>query len=142
MWVYERWGRRHAAMVCNVIRYRARSSVREVGKVLGVPSTTLDRVSKLLGHWGSNIDAQLLRNVGLDPEQPTHTHLLRLSAELLDFPRHLSIHPGGFLLGSDPVDSMVPIEPASMEQRTVIQWDKYDVEDLGCSRSTCSRSDR
>jgi error-prone DNA polymerase len=131
LWVYERWGRRHAAMVANVIRYRARSAVREVGKVLGVPSTTLDRVSKLLGHWGSNIDAQLLRNVGLDPEQPTHAHLLRLSAELLDFPRHLSIHPGGFLLGSDPVDSMVPIEPASMEQRTVIQWDKYDVEDLG-----------
>jgi error-prone DNA polymerase len=131
LWVYERWGRRHAAMVANVIRYRARSAVREVGKVLGVPNTTLDRVAKLLGHWGSNIDAQLLRNVGLDPEQPTHTHLLRLSAELLDFPRHLSIHPGGFLLGSDPVDSMVPIEPASMEQRTVIQWDKYDVEDLG-----------
>src|SRR5690606_39557730 len=100
-------------------------------KVLGVPQTTLDRISKLLGHWGSNIEPTLLHQVGLDPEQPTHTHLLRLSAELLDFPRHLSIHPGGFLLGSDPVDSMVPIEPASMEQRTVIQWDKYDVEDLG-----------
>ncbi|WP_106093161.1 error-prone DNA polymerase [Enhygromyxa salina] len=130
-WVYKRWGRRHAAMVANVIRYRARSSVREVGKVLGLPQTTLDRVAKLLGHWGANIDAQLLTNVGLDPAQPIHTHLLRLSAELLDFPRHLSIHPGGFLLGSDPVDAMVPIEPASMEQRTVIQWDKYDVEDLG-----------
>src|SRR5690606_19829063 len=72
-----------------------------------------------------------LETVGLDPDQPVHRHLLRLTAELLDFPRHLSIHPGGFLLGSDPVDSMVPIEPASMDERTVIQWDKYDVEDLG-----------
>jgi error-prone DNA polymerase len=130
-WVYKRWGRRHAAMVANVIRYRARSAVREVGKVLGMPQTALDRVAKLLGHWGASIDAKLLATVGLDPEHPVHGHLLRLSSELLDFPRHLSIHPGGFLLGSDPVDSMVPIEPASMADRTVIQWDKYDVEDLG-----------
>ncbi len=134
-WVYRRWGRRHAAMVANVIRYRARSAVREVGKVLGMPQTALDRVAKHLGHshgrWGASIDAKLLTSVGLDPEHPVHGHLLRLSGELLDFPRHLSIHPGGFLLGSDPVDSMVPIEPASMDDRTVIQWDKYDVEDLG-----------
>ncbi|EDM79020.1 DNA polymerase III, alpha subunit [Plesiocystis pacifica SIR-1] len=132
-WVYARWGRRHAAMVANVIRYRARSAVREVGKVLGLPQTCLDRVSKLLGHHyhGGSVDPELLRTVGLDPEHPIHEHLIRLSTELLDFPRHLSIHPGGFLLGSDPVDSMVPIEPASMEGRTVIQWDKYDVEDLG-----------
>jgi len=130
-WVYDRWGRRHAAMVANVIRYRARSAVREVGKVLGVPQTALDGVAKLLGHWGAAIDGSMLTRVGLDPNQPIHGHLLRLTAELIDFPRHLSIHPGGFLLGSDPVDSMVPIEPASMAKRTVIQWDKYDVEDLG-----------
>ncbi|NVB40887.1 error-prone DNA polymerase [Pseudenhygromyxa sp. WMMC2535] len=130
-WVYRRWGRRHAAMVANVIRYRARSALREVGKVLGMPQTALDRVAKLGGHWGTSVDGELLRSAGLDPELPTHRHLLRLSAELLDFPRHLSIHPGGFLLGSEPVDSLVPIEAASMEERTVIQWDKYDVEDLG-----------
>jgi error-prone DNA polymerase len=130
-WVYQRWGRRHAAMVANVIRYRARSAVREVAKALGMPQTAIDRVAKLLGHWGANIDAKLLETVGLDPKAPIHQHLLRLTAELLDFPRHLSIHPGGFLLGSEPVDSMVPIEPASMDGRTVIQWDKYDVEDLG-----------
>lgn len=130
-WVYQRWGRRHAAMVTNVIRYRARSAVREVAKVLGMPQTAIDRLAKLLGHWGSTIDGKLLEAVGLDPGHPTHKHLLRLTSELLDFPRHISIHPGGFLLGSDPVDSMVPIEPASMDGRTVIQWDKYDVEDLG-----------
>jgi error-prone DNA polymerase len=72
-----------------------------------------------------------LSHAGLDPETPVHTHLLRLCHEIADFPRHLSIHPGGFLLGHDPVDTLVPIEPATMEDRTVIQWDKYDVEDLG-----------
>jgi error-prone DNA polymerase len=130
-WVYQRWGRRHAAMVANVIRYRTRSAVREVGKALGMPQTAIDRLAKLLGHWGADVDVKLLETVGLDPAQPIHGHLLRLTRELLDFPRHLSIHPGGFLLGSEPVDSMVPIEPASMDERTVIQWDKYDVEDLG-----------
>ena len=130
-WVYRRWGRRHAAMVANVIRYRARSAVREVGKVLGLPAVALDRTAKLLSHWGAKLDATTLQQAGLDPELPVHRHLARLTDELVDFPRHLSIHPGGFLLGSEPVDSLVPIEPASMEDRTVIQWDKYDVEDLG-----------
>ncbi len=130
-WVYDRWGRRHAAMVANVIRYRPRSAVREVGKVLGLPQVALDRLSKLLGYWGENFGPETLRAAGLDPELAAHRHLVRLASELLDFPRHLSVHPGGFLLGSDPVDSMVPIEPASMADRTVIQWDKHDVEDLG-----------
>lgn len=130
-WVYERYGRRHAAMVANFIRYRARSAVRDVGKALGIPQTALDRVAKLLGYYDMGIDASVLQNAGLDPHSPSHGHLLRLVGEIVDFPRHLSIHPGGFLLGSDAVDSMVPIEPATMEDRTVIQWDKYDVENLG-----------
>lgn len=129
-WVYERYGRRHAAMVCNVIRYRARSAVRDVGKALGIPQTALDRVAKLLGYYDQGIGADLLRHAGLDPQAPVHDHLLRLVGEVADFPRHLSIHPGGFLLGDVPVDTLVPIEPATMEDRTVIQWDKYDVEDL------------
>lgn len=130
-WAYERYGRRHAAMVCNIIRYRARSAVRDVGKALGIPQTALDRVAKLLGYYDNGIGADLLRHAGLDPRAPVHDHLLRLVGELADFPRHLSIHPGGFLLGDVPVDTLVPIEPATMEDRTVIQWDKYDVEDLG-----------
>jgi error-prone DNA polymerase len=131
-WVYERYGRRRAATVANVIRYRTRSAVRDVGKVLGMPLTPLDRLSKLLGPYGAGaLDASFLREIGLDPEAPAHTHLVHLVSELVDFPRHLSIHPGGFLLGHLPVDSMVPIEPATMENRTVIQWDKYDVEALG-----------
>jgi len=133
-WVYGRYGRRHAAMVANVIRYRTRSAVRDVGKALGLPVTALDRMAKRLGHHGEGIDAlgpALLEQTGLDPHAPVHQHLVHLVRELVDAPRHLSIHPGGFLLGHEPVDTLVPIEPATMEGRTVVQWDKHDVEDLG-----------
>jgi error-prone DNA polymerase len=128
--VYEHYGREHAAMVANVIRYRAKSAVREVGKTLGIPETALDRVAKLLSH-SSAPTVETYAEAGLDPSSPSHAHLIRLTTELLDTPRHLSIHPGGFLLGDRPVHELVPIENASMEGRTVIQWDKYDVEALG-----------
>ncbi|MBW2463219.1 MAG: error-prone DNA polymerase [Deltaproteobacteria bacterium] len=129
--VYERYGRRHAAMVANVIRYRARSAVRDVGKVLGFPATDLDGIARLLGHYSGTLDLETLGAAGLDVGSPAVRQLLAITAEILDFPRHLSIHPGGFLLGAEPVDTLVPIEPATMEGRTVIQWDKQDVEDLG-----------
>jgi error-prone DNA polymerase len=130
-WVYERYGRRHAAMVANVIRYRLRSAMRDVGKVLGMPMTALDRLSKLMSGRFSDLSGEVLAHAGLDPHATVHAHFLRLADEIQDFPRHLSIHPGGFLLGHEPVDTIVPIEPATMEGRTVIQWDKYAVEDLG-----------
>ncbi|HET6344828.1 MAG TPA: error-prone DNA polymerase, partial [Myxococcota bacterium] len=130
-WVYGRYGRRHAAMVANFIRFRLRSAVREVGKALGLPLNTVDRLAKVTGSYDAAMDPAALATVGLDPEAPVHQHLCRLVPEILDFPRHLSIHPGGFLLGHEPVDTLVPIEPASMEDRTVIQWDKQDIEDLG-----------
>ena len=131
-WVYRRYGRRHAAMVANLIRYRARSAVRDVGKVLGIPATELDGIARLLGPYSDHIDEEALRLSGLDPRgTPAYAQLIALCAQIKDFPRHLSIHPGGFLLGHEPVDSIVPIEPATMEGRTVIQWDKYDIESLG-----------
>jgi error-prone DNA polymerase len=128
--VYEKYGRDHAAMVAVVIRYRPRSAVRDVGKVLGIPATSLDRAAKMLSHYEGVAD-KALEQAGLDPHVPAHQHLLRLSNEILDFPRHLSIHPGGFLLGHEPVHDIVPIENATMPGRTVIQWDKDDLEDLG-----------
>ncbi len=128
--VYAKYGRAHAAMVANVIRYRVRSAVREVGKVLGVPETALDRVSKILPAYG-DVDRSAFAHAGLDPEHPTHQHLIRLASELLDFPRHLSIHPGGFLLGHEPVATIVPVENGAMPDRTVIQWDKDMIEELG-----------
>ena len=128
--VYKKYGRDRAAMVANVIRYRSRSAIRDVGKALGLPETSLDRLAKLISHH-EGIKAEILHHAGLDPEIPINQHLLRLSNEILDFPRHLSIHPGGFLLGHEPVHDIVPIENATMEDRTVIQWDKDDIESLG-----------
>ncbi|MDQ7005993.1 MAG: error-prone DNA polymerase [Acidobacteriota bacterium] len=129
--VYAQYGREYAAMVAVVIRYRPRSAVRDVGKVLGLSATALDRLARLLPHDGE-VEETLLRQAGLDPEvSPAAGHLLRLANEVLGFPRHLSIHPGGFLLGERPVCELVPVENGAMEGRTVIQWDKDDVAALG-----------
>ncbi len=127
--VYRRHGRTHAAMVANVIRYRPRSAVRDVGKALGIEEVALDRLAKVLGY--SEIRREDLVQAGLDPRVREHELLLVLANEILEHPRHLSIHPGGFLLGDEPVHDLVPIENGAMEDRTVIQWDKYDIEELG-----------
>jgi len=128
--VYEKYGRDHAAMVANVVRYRARSALRDVGKALGLSETALDRAAKFLSSY-ENVQPEMLEQLGIDPSQGLHGHLLELTNEILDFPRHLSIHPGGFLLGHEPVHDLVPIENATMPERTVIQWDKEDLEELG-----------
>ena len=127
--VYAKYGRERAAMVANFIRYRARSAVREVGKALALPEVELDRLANLLS-YSEAITPELLQSAGFDPQSPIHQHLLRLTLEIQDFPRHLSIHPGGFLLGHEPVHDLVPIENATMPERTVIQWDKEDLENL------------
>ncbi len=128
--VYQKYGRDRAAMVANVVRYRARSALRDVGKALGLSETALDRVAKFLSSY-ENVRPEVLAAMGFDLSGGVNEHLLQLTNEILDFPRHLSIHPGGFLLGHEPVYDLVPIENATMPERTVIQWDKEDVEDLG-----------
>jgi error-prone DNA polymerase len=128
--VYAKYGRPYAAMVANVIRYRPRSAVRDVGKALGIAETALDRLAKIIDRW-DGVASEALGQAGLDPRAREHELLITLSEELVEFPRHLSIHPGGFLLGHEPVHDLVPIENATMAERTVIQWDKYDVEELG-----------
>ncbi len=128
--VYEKYGRDHAAMVANIVRYRARSALRDVGKALGLSETALDRAAKFLSSY-ENVQPEMLEQLGIDPSRGLHGHLLELTNEILDFPRHLSIHPGGFLLGHEPVHDLVPIENATMPERTVIQWDKEDLEELG-----------
>ena len=127
--MYEKYGRSHAAMVANIVRYRRKSAIREVGKVLGFPETTLDRCSKLSSRSSSTVSDTLAEG-GLDPANPRVKVLIDRIGEILDFPRHLSIHPGGFLLGSDPVSHLVPVENATMPDRTVCQWDKYDIEHM------------
>jgi error-prone DNA polymerase len=132
--VYNVYGRDHSAMVCNVIRYRPRSAVRDVGKVLGIPETALDRAAKHLSMYGL-VETEALARSGLASDVGgghvnAVEHLARLADEILEFPRHLSVHPGGFLLGHEPVHDIVPIENATMPGRTVIQWDKDDLDEL------------
>ena len=126
-YLYRRHGRSHAAMVANFVRYRGRSAIRDVGKVLGLAETEVHRVTRLLDRL-ERVDSRLLESAGLDPR--ACRDLLGLVEQIQDFPRHLSIHPGGFLLGQRPVRDLVPIENGSMPGRTVIQWDKEDLENL------------
>jgi error-prone DNA polymerase len=128
--VYQKYGRDRAAMVASKIRYRGAVRPAGRGQGPGNPLVTLDRLSKLVDLHGE-LSPRVLREAGLDPQAPVHRHLATLASELVGFPRHLSIHPGGFLLGSEPVSDLVPIENAAMPGRTVVQWDKDDLEALG-----------
>ncbi|MCU0292089.1 MAG: error-prone DNA polymerase, partial [Thermoanaerobaculaceae bacterium] len=133
--VYRTYGERGAAMTANVITYRGRSAVREAGKVLGFSEEHLDRLSKLVG-WGFGRDARgeltaYMRETGLAPEEGRGRMLVELVARLLHLPRHLGQHSGGMVLARGRLDDVVPLEPAAMPGRTVIQWDKDDCADLG-----------
>ena len=131
-YVYERFGRARAAMLCNTVRFRARSAIREVGKVLELDERAIDALAR--SSWRGSAEGgfdTLVESVGLDPRARRVRQFERIVSTIIDFPRHLSIHPGGFLLSEDALSKLVPIQPASMEGRTVIQWDKYDVEELG-----------
>ncbi len=131
--VYQKHGRTHAAMVANFIRYRSKSSVRDIGKVLGLSETFLDKIAKLLSPYNATTPGpQELEAAGVDSKALTQRVrlMLDLVQQIADFPRHLSIHPGGFILGHEAINHLVPVENATMKDRTVIQWDKYDVEDM------------
>ncbi|MEY2669630.1 MAG: Error-prone polymerase [Pseudomonadota bacterium] len=133
-YVYGRYGRDRAGMVCEVIGYRARSAIRDVGKALGLAPDQVDRLAKLVGSHDAagGIPAAVLEQAGLDPEgSPAVRHALRLAAEIAGFPRHLSIHVGGFVITKRPLVETVPVQPAAMAGRTVVQWDKDDLAELG-----------
>ena len=128
--VYGKYGRTHAAMVANFIRYRAKSAIREVGKVLGIPEVSLEQLARDFTHF-ERASRESFQEKQITQDNRLWENFSRLVAEIQDVPRHLSIHPGGFLLGHEPVHDLVPIENATMPDRTVIQWDKEDVENLG-----------
>jgi len=129
-YLYKVYGRHKAAMVANLIRYRPRSAMRDVGKALGMDVLTVERFTNVMSSHQTT-PVERLQEVGLNPDLPLHRHWMNLTNEILGFPRHLGIHPGGFLLGHEPVSDLVPIENARMADRTVIQWDKRDIESLG-----------
>lgn len=131
-YLYARYGRDRAALTAALITYRPRSAVRDVGKALGFAPAVIDRLARNLGWWnGRTIAEPRLREVGLDPHAPAVRRWMALVQQLLGFPRHLSQHTGGFVLSETPLSQLVPIENAAMPDRTVIQWDKDDLDAVG-----------
>jgi error-prone DNA polymerase len=130
-YVYEKYGRDHAAMVCEVITYRARSAVRDVGKALGLPLPQVDAIAKSFDAYAAVEATPEQRTAVLAAHGPVAAQLHALCAALDGFPRHLSIHVGGFVITGEPLIELAPLEPATMPGRTVVQWDKDDVEALG-----------
>lgn len=131
-YLYRKYGRERAALTATVISYRGKSAVRDVGKALGLDGLQVERLARSM-RWTRNgvIDEDRVREAGLDPHSPTLRRLMVLVGEIIGFPRHLSQHVGGFVISRGPLCELVPIENASMPERTVIQWDKDDLDDLG-----------
>jgi error-prone DNA polymerase len=134
-YVYERYGKRGAAMTANVVTYRGRLAAREIGKVLGFDEATLSRLSAVVGTWewrdpNDTMERQFT-NTGLDLNHPQIALYLSLCQRVQDLPRHLSQHSGGMVICQGQLDSVVPLEPATMPGRVVVQWDKDDCADLG-----------
>jgi error-prone DNA polymerase len=134
-YVYERYGKRGAAMTANVCTFRGRSAAREIGKVLGFDEATLSRLSAIVGKWewrdpNDTMEKQFT-NTGLDLSNPQIRIYLDLCQRVQDLPRHLSQHSGGMVICQGQLDSVVPLEPATMPGRVVVQWDKDDCADLG-----------
>ena len=129
-YVYERYGKLGAAMTANVITYRGRSAVREVGKVLGFDEETLGRLSSLVHTWEwkdpNDSTARQFRDAGLDLRQARIKKFFQLYQAVQDLPRHLGQHSGGMVICQGQLNSVVPLEPAAMPGRVVVQWDKED----------------
>ena len=136
-YLYTKYGRERAAMTAEVISYRARSAVRDVGKALGLSDDAVGALAKAIDRWGEAPTAQRAREAGFNPNDPTLALVLRVAGELVGFPRHLSQHVGGMVLTRTPLCELVPIENAAMEGRTVIEWDKDDIDALGMLKVDC-----
>jgi error-prone DNA polymerase len=131
-YIYRKYGRERAAIAATVISYRPKSAVRDVGKALGLDLAQVDRLAKNLAWWDARqVREQRLREVGFDPNSRVIQRLLALVNIIVGFPRHLSQHVGGFVISRGPLSRLVPIENAAMPERTVIEWDKDDLDALG-----------
>ena len=131
-YIYKKYGRERAALAATVVTYRPRSALRDVGKALGLSGLQIDKLARSMQWWdGSEVDDGRVVEAGLDPQSPVIRRLLYLVRQLMGFPRHLSQHVGGFVISNGPLSELVPVENATMKDRTVIQWEKNDLEDLG-----------
>jgi error-prone DNA polymerase len=137
-YVYRKYGRDRAALAATLITYRPKSAVRDVGKALGLDAAQVDRLAGVFAWWdGRVVQAERLREAGFDPDSPVIRRLAKLTGALMGFPRHLSQHVGGFVIARDLLERMVPVENAAMADRTVIQWDKDDLDAMGLLKVDC-----
>ena len=137
-WVFETYGRNHAALCSTVIRYRAKGALRDVGKALGLPEDLIKMLSSQVWGWGAEgVEPKHAEELNLNLGDRRLRLALELARELIGAPRHLSQHPGGFVLTRDRLDELVPIEPAAMVDRQVIEWDKDDIDILKFMKVDC-----
>ncbi|ANJ55838.1 error-prone DNA polymerase [Pseudomonas silesiensis] len=131
-YVFRRYGRARAALTAVVSTYHSAGAVRDVAKALGLPPDQVNALADCYGHWSDDTPpVERLREGGFDPDSPVLRRVLSLTGQLIGFPRHLSQHPGGFVISEQPLDSLVPVENAAMADRTIIQWDKDDLDAVG-----------
>ena len=131
-WIYDTYGHEHAALTAVVSRFRTRGAIREVGKVLGLPEDMTGALASQVWGWSNEgVPTEHVEALHLDAGEPRLALALDLARQLIGTPRHLSQHPGGFVLTREPLHRLVPIEPAAMENRRVIEWEKTDIEELG-----------
>jgi error-prone DNA polymerase len=137
-YVYGKYGRERAALAATLITYRPKSAVRDVGRAFGLDLAQLDRLTGVFAWWdGRAIHADRIREAGFDPGNPVIRRVIALAGRLLGFPRHLSQHVGGFVIARASLERMVPVENAAMPERTVIQWDKDDLDAMGLLKVDC-----
>ena len=129
-WIYKTYTHEKAALCATVSRYRAKGAIRDVGKVLGLPEDVIKALSSGMWSWSEEVSDRNVRELNLNPDDRRLKLTLQLAQQLMGAPRHLGQHPGGFVLTHDRLDDLVPIEPATMEDRQIIEWDKDDVEAL------------
>ncbi|OXS19706.1 error-prone DNA polymerase [Pseudomonas fluorescens] len=131
-YVFQRYGRHRAALTAVVSTYHAAGAVRDVAKALGLPPDQINALADCCGRWSDDAPPlERLREAGFDPHTPILHRVLTLTQQLIGFPRHLSQHPGGFVISEYPLDTLVPVENAAMAERTIIQWDKDDLDAVG-----------
>ncbi len=137
-YIYQKYGRSRAALAATVITYRPKSALKDAGRALGFEADTLNRLTHSLAWWDTPKDwPDRLKASGIDPKAPLTQWLLKLTQQLIGLPRHLSQHVGGMVISDAPLHHLVPIENAAMNDRTIIQWDKDDLETLGLLKVDC-----
>lgn len=136
-YIYQKYGRHRAALAATLITYRRKSAIRDAGKALGLSIDQVNRLTSTLVWWEKRVADERLQEAGFSPDNPVIQRLLVLVRDLVGFPRHLSQHVGGFIIARDKLSRLVPMENAAMTDRSIIQWDKNDLESLGLLKVDC-----